>query len=476
MTDPVSLPRLAPAPAPASAPAQAGPFREVVALRPARLDEVLAALDPPAAAFVRDAGFRAAEGTLALVPGPDGVARALFGLGEGHDPHLFGALAARLPAGSGAWRLDPAALAASGFGADDALFGWCAGAYRFRPAEADAATLVPPEGAALGADMAHALLAGRDLVNAPANLLGPWELAAAAERVADRHGARFRRVSGAELEGAYPTIAAVGRGADRVPAVAHFTWRGSTAAADAPLVSLVGKGVCFDSGGLDIKTAAGMLLMRKDMGGAAVVLALAELAMRRDLPLRLAVRIGCVENAISGAAMRPGDVVRTRAGLTVEINNTDAEGRLVLADLLHEAAGETPHLLLDVATLTGAARTALGPDLPALFTDDDALAARIAAAGAAMADPVWRLPLWPGYAPWLETGAADLANVAKQTTAGAIVAALFLRRFVPASTPWAHFDAYCWNDRARPGRPEGGEIPLLRALFRVLTNLCESGI
>ncbi len=469
MTEPRALPRLATA--------DAVPSRTVVPLRPAQLEEVLAALPPAAAAFARDAGFRAAEGTLVLLPGPDGVANALFGLGDGCDPHVFGALPGKLPAGSGAWRLDAPALAATGFTADDALFGWCAGAYRFRVLEGgDAATLVPPDDAGLGADMARALLAGRDLVHAPANLLGPWELAAAAERLAQRHGAIFRRIAGAALEEFYPTIAVVGRGSERVPVVAHFTWRGSAAAHDAPLVSLVGKGVCFDTGGLDIKTAAGMLLMRKDMGGAAVVLALAELVMRRDLPLRLAVRIGCVENAISGAAMRPGDVVRTRAGLTVEINNTDAEGRLVLADLLHEAAEEKPDLLVDVATLTGAARTALGPDLPALFTADDALAARIVDAGFATSDPVWRLPLWQGYAPWLESGSADLANVAKQATAGAIVAALFLARFVPDGTRWAHLDAYCWNDRARAGRPEGGEIPVFRALFRMLTNLCENGI
>ena len=258
--------------------------------------------------------------------------------------------------------------------------------------------------------------------------------------------------------------------------VAHLTWRGSRAGADAKLVSLVGKGVCFDSGGLDIKPAAGMLHMKKDMGGAAVVLALAELVMRRDLPLRLAVRIGCVENAVSGAAMRPGDVVRTRAGLTVEINNTDAEGRLVLADLLAEASDERPDLLVDVATLTGAARTALGPDLPALFTADEALAARWAASGARLADPVWRLPLWRGYASWLDSGAADLANVSARPAAGAIVAALFLQRFVSDDVVWAHLDAYCWNDRARHGRPEGGEIPAFRALFDVLTHLCESGI
>ena len=474
MTDLRPLPRLAAA--------DAAPVRDVVPLRPDQLAEVLARLVPAAAAFARMSGFNAEAGALVLLPGPEGVAAALFGLGEERDPHLFGALPAKLPAGSGAWRLDMAALAASGFTADDALFGWCAGAYRFRSVDGgpaaggDAATLVPPDGAEFGADMAHALRAGRDLVNSPANLLGPWELAHAAEGLAQRHGAAFRRVAGTALEELYPTIAAVGRGSERVPVVAHFTWRGSAAARDAPLVSLVGKGVCFDTGGLDIKTAAGMLLMRKDMGGAAVVLALAELVMRRDLPLRLAVRIGCVENAISGAAMRPGDVVRTRAGLTVEINNTDAEGRLVLADLLAEAAEDRPDLLIDVATLTGAARTALGPDLPALFTADDALAALVATAGTATSDPVWRLPLWQGYAPWLETGAADLANVAKQATAGAIVAALFLARFVPAGVRWAHLDAYCWNDRTRAGRPEGGEIPVFRALFRLLTHLCESGI
>ncbi|MBE7212311.1 MAG: leucyl aminopeptidase family protein, partial [Gluconacetobacter diazotrophicus] len=239
----------------------------------------------------------------------------------------------------------------------------------------------------------------------------------------------------------------------------------SAAPADAPLLSLCGKGVCFDTGGYDLKQPAGMLRMKKDMGGAAICLALARVVVALDLPVRLELRLGCVENSVSGRAMRPSDVIRTRAGLSVEVGNTDAEGRLVLCDLLGEAAEAHPALLLDVATLTGAARVALGPDLPALFTDDDTLAAHLLAAGAERFDPLWRLPLWGGYDEWLRSAVADLNNVSSKPMAGAVTAALFLRRFVPAGTRWAHIDTYAWNDTARPGRPEGGEALGLRALL-----------
>jgi leucyl aminopeptidase len=253
--------------------------------------------------------------------------------------------------------------------------------------------------------------------------------------------------------------------------VAAFTWRGSGAHADAPLVSLCGKGVCFDTGGYDIKPAAGMLRMKKDMGGAATVLGIARILMEADLPIRLAVRIGCVENSISGHAMRPGDILRTRRGLTVEVGNTDAEGRLVLCDLLAEASDERPALLLNCATLTGAARVATGPDLPALFATDDGWAEAIAAAGLAIGDPVWRLPLWDGYDRWLDSPVADLNNVASRPFAGAVVAALFMRRFLAPGTPWVHLDLYAWNDSTRPGRPEGGEAQAMRAVAAAVERL-----
>jgi leucyl aminopeptidase len=250
--------------------------------------------------------------------------------------------------------------------------------------------------------------------------------------------------------------------------MASFRWTSPRAGEDAPLISLCGKGVCFDTGGYDIKPSAGMLRMKKDMGGAAVVLGLARMIMEAQLPVRLAVRIGCVENSISGSAMRPLDVIRTRRGLSVEIGNTDAEGRLVLCDLLAEASDERPALLLDCATLTGAARVALGPDMPALFCNDEAWAERLLLAGRSVQDPLWRLPLWEGYDSWLDGQTADLNNVSSKPFAGAVIAALFLRRFIRADVPWAHLDLYAWNDQAQPGRPEGGEAQAMRAVFAAI--------
>jgi leucyl aminopeptidase len=242
-------------------------------------------------------------------------------------------------------------------------------------------------------------------------------------------------------------------------------------APDAPLVALCGKGVCFDTGGLDLKPSSAMLRMKKDMGGAALVLGIAEMVMRAGLPVRLMVLVGAVENAVAGNAFRPMDVLRTRAGLTVEVGNTDAEGRLVLADLLTYAAEREPALLIDCATLTGAARVALGPDLPALFSPDDSLAATLLAAGERAADPLWRLPLHGGYDSWLDSPIADLNNVSARPMAGAIIGGLFLRRFVPGSTSWAHLDVYAWNDSGRPGRPEGGEAQAMRAVAGAIETL-----
>jgi leucyl aminopeptidase len=314
----------------------------------------------------------------------------------------------------------------------------------------------------------------RDLVNTPANILGPAELAEFAGSLGKRYGAAVEIITGIALTEAYPTVAAVGRGSARAPHVAILRWSGSTAHANAPLISLCGKGVCFDTGGYDIKPSSGMLRMKKDMGGAATVLGLGRMIMEADLPVRLVVRVGCVENSISGTAMRPLDVIRTRKGMTVEVGNTDAEGRLVLCDLLAEACDESPSLLVDCATLTGAARVALGPDLPAMFCNDDNLAEQLLRNGQEQHDPLWRLPLWVPYDRWLDSAVADLNNVSSKPHAGAITAALFLQRFVAPGIAWAHLDLYAWNDQTSPGHPEGGEAYGMRALFAALAARAKS--
>jgi len=444
----------------------------VWSVRPNGLDAALAALTPDRAAFARAAGFTAAPGQLALLPGPGGLAGALLGLGDDRTPFAHGGLATALPERAVA-RLQP-----GDFDMDAAVLGFCLGAYQYTayaaPRRAMAKLLAPAEaGAARSA--ARATWMVRDLVNAPANDLGPAELADATRALGERFGAACKVISGGQLAAEYPAVAAVGAGSERPPNGASFVWSGSGAGPDAPLVSLCGKGVCFDSGGYDLKPSAGMLRMKKDMGGAALMLGLARMVMDADLPVRLAVRIGCVENMVSGAAMRPLDVLRTRRGLTVEVGNTDAEGRLVLCDLLAEASDERPALLLDAATLTGAARVALGPDLPAMFVPHtpagDQVADAVLAGSLACADPLWRLPLWAGYDAWLGSPVADLNNVSSKPMAGAITAALFLQRFVVPGTTWVHLDTYAWNEQTRPGRPEGGEAMGMRALFSVLQTL-----
>jgi leucyl aminopeptidase len=307
----------------------------------------------------------------------------------------------------------------------------------------------------------------RDLVNTPASHLGPAELTEAVRDLAHRHGATMRCIEGRALTEAFPALASVGSASPRAPRVAIMEW----GAPDAPMVALCGKGVCFDTGGLDLKPSAAMLRMKKDMGGAAAVLGMVEMVMRLGLPVRLLMLIGAVDNAVAGNAFRPGDVLATRAGVTVEVGNTDAEGRLVLCDLLAYAAERRPALLLDCATLTGAARVALGPDLPALFTADDGLAEMLLAAGQDEIDPLWRLPMHSAYSSWLDSPVADLNNVSAKPMAGAIIGALFLKRFVPEGVRWAHFDLYAWNDAARPGRPEGGEAQGVRAVARLIRTM-----
>ena len=454
---------------------QAGPAFPVYAWRPDALQAGLASLAPQQAAFLQASGFTAAAGQTMLLPGENGLAGVALGLGDDRSCYTHAALPMALPEGT-AWQLEP-----GDFDLADAVLGWCLGAYQYirpsKPRRAPARLVLPSEHGPLAPALAvaRATWFARDLINRPANLLGPRELAEAARALAARFGAEAALISGEALDRAYPAIAAVGAGSDRPPVVARFAWSGSGAGADAPLLSLCGKGVVFDSGGYDLKPSAAMLRMKKDMGGAALMLALAFVVMETDLPVRMDVRIGCVENMVSGRAMRPLDVLTTRAGLTVEVGNTDAEGRLVLCDLLSEACeGEPdtlPDLLVDAATLTGAARVALGPDLPALFSNDDEAAHAALAAGTARHDPLWRLPLHPGYDAWLASPAADLSNVATKPMAGAIVAALFLQRFVKPGTKWLHVDTYAWNDSTRAGRPEGGEALGLRALFAMIAGL-----
>ncbi|HYF08692.1 MAG TPA: leucyl aminopeptidase family protein [Acetobacteraceae bacterium] len=428
-------------------------------VRPEGRAALLDRLSPAPRGLLDSTGFTAAAGELQLLPGPEGLGGAVLGLGGDRGPWPYGGLARSLPAGA-TWRLEGGADPAQ------AALGWGLGAYAFTrykaPPPAPARLVLPP-GQEEAVATVEAIGLARDLINTPAADLGPAELAQAARSIAARHGAACAIVEGEALRREFPAVAAVGAGSPRAPRVAILRWEG---AADGPLLALCGKGVCFDTGGLDLKPSSAMLRMKKDMGGAAIVLGLADLIMRTRLPLRLLVLIGAVENAVSGTAMRPMDVLRTRRGLTVEIGNTDAEGRLVLCDLLAFAGEQAPEVILDCATLTGAARVALGPDLPALFSNDDALAEALLAAGKEVHEPLWRLPLHDGYDGWLDSRVADLSNVSQKPVAGAVMAALFLRRFVPAGTPWAHFDLYAWNDSSRPGRPEGGEATALRALHR----------
>ena len=446
--------------------------RPIHAVRPGDLAARLDRVPPAQARYLRDLGFTGGAGELAFLQDDTGLAGAWFGLGTDRSPFVFGDLPYRLPAGDTAsWH-----LVAGDYDPAEAVLGYALGAYRYtesksaqsKQAGRAPARLTQPEGTGWSLQEAASAWMVRDLINTPANQLGPAELADVAAALARRHGAQPRIVLGAELAVSYPTVAMVGGGSAREPRVVSFAWSGSQAHAGAPLISLCGKGVCFDTGGYDLKPSAGMLRMKKDMGGAAIVLGIARLIMQADLPVRLAVRIGCVENSVSGTAMRPLDVVRTRRGLTVEIGNTDAEGRLVLCDLLAEASDEGPDLLLDAATLTGAARVALGPDMPALFCNDDAWAGALLAAGIERHDPLWRLPLWQGYDAWLDSPVADLNNVASKPMAGAIVAALFMQRFVAPNVPWVHLDTYAWNDQTRPGRPEGGEAQAMRAVVSAL--------
>lgn len=406
--------------------------------------------------------FSAKADTHLLVPHGDGVA-VVAGVTDPASPWALAKLAETLPEGT--YRLDEAEVGAN-------ALGWLLGQYRFtryRRGEAAGDRVL------LTGDVAHreeviriatATALVRDLVNTGAGDLGPAELEAEAEALARLHHAQITVTAGDTLARDYPMIHAVGKAAtrERAPRLIELIW-GDPAH---PRIAIVGKGVCFDTGGLDIKPSAGMRLMKKDMGGAAHALALAGLVMAAKLPVRLHLLIPAVENAVSGASFRPGDVLRTRKGLTVENTNTDAEGRLILGDALTRAGEEKPELILDFATLTGAARVALGPDLPPLFTDDERLATDLLAAAAKEDDPVWRLPLWDAYDEMLKSDIADMVNAPDGGFAGAITAALFLRRFVPKDTAWAHLDVFAWRPSRKPGRPKGGDAYALRAAYRML--------
>ncbi len=441
-----------------------GSATPIHALSEAGVAAVLAA-DPFAAALARTAEFKGKAGQILLIPGADGaLSRVLFGAGDSWT--VFRALPAKLPAG--VYRIAEAPETAS---ADQVALAFALGSYRFdRYKTRDAER---PRLLADGADVAevrqvaHACALARDMINTPANDMGPLQIETIAREIAEQHGARITVIAGEGLlEANYPAIHAVGRAADpsRAPRFIELSW----GEGERPLVCIVGKGVVFDTGGLDIKPSAGMRLMKKDMGGAAHALALGRMIMAAKLPVRLSVLVPVVENAISGDAMRPGDVLASRKGLSIEVGNTDAEGRLILADALTRACELEPALTIDMATLTGAARVALGPQLPPFFTDDDALAAQIDSAAAVESDPLWRMPLWKPYADALDSDVAEIKNDPDGwAQAGAVTAALFLQRFAPQG-PWVHLDIFAWNPRARPGFPGGGEAQAIRGLYRMI--------
>ena len=418
-------------------------------------------------AWVCSSGFAAKPGQISLVAGRDGrLERVLLGV-ENHDGMWdYAGLPTALP--DGIYRID-ARMGADG--ATAAATGWALGCYRFERYKSTKSDKLPVLVWPARADrarvnaMADAIALVRDLINTPAEDMGPSQLAAAARDLGRRFKAQVKVIAGdALLKQNYPTIHAVGRASDDAPRLIDLRW----GRPGDPKVTLVGKGVCFDTGGLDLKAASGMLRMKKDMGGGAHAMGLASLIMALKLPVRLRMLVPAVENNVAGNAFRPLDVITTRKGITVEIGNTDAEGRLVLCDALAEADREKPALIVDFATLTGAARVALGTDLPALFCNNDALADDLVRAGTATGDPMWRMPLWRPYRRLLDSKVADINNVSEGGFGGAITAALYLEEFVSETTPWAHLDLMAWNLAPRPGRPAGGEAQSLRAVFGMI--------
>jgi leucyl aminopeptidase len=426
--------------------------------------KTLKAAAPQIQKLAKCQGFEASPLSLLIVPNSAGETVEIWvgAPAAQADPFALGSIASRLPQGHYRFAVGPQ-------NPNIVSLGWCLELYKydpFRPANPKQVTLLCPKSMDRSAviSAANATYTVRDYINTPANLFGPDELESSARKIAGRYKAKISVIKGKVLAKEFPLIHIVGAASPRAPRLIDFSW-GKT---NAPKVTLVGKGVCFDTGGLDIKPSSGMLLMKKDMGGAANILGLAQLIMQAKLNVRLRVLIPAVENSISGNAFRPGDVFKTRKGLTVEIGNTDAEGRLVLCEALALADEETPDLLIDMATLTGAARVALGPDLPPFYTDDAKLAASIAKHAEAQNDPLWQLPLWNAYNTMIETPIADLNNAGAGGFAGSITAALFLKRFVERAKAYVHFDIFGWVPIAKPGRPRGGEAQAMRAMFAVI--------
>lgn len=417
--------------------------------------------------WLEGSGFTADANKYALLPDAEGkLARVLAITGDKPDLWSLAHLPGVLPKGTYVVHgLDDTALLA------DMALGWQLATYRFeeykKGKEKTFATLALPKAVdtAQVLAMAEGIFLARNLINRPANDLTPYALANEVEALAKRHGADYKAIKDKDLlKENYPLVHAVGRASDNRPCLADLRWVGGKKGK----ITLVGKGICFDSGGLDIKPSSGMLLMKKDMGGAANMLALAHAIMSAKLPVQLRVLIPAAENSISGSAFRPKDIIKSRKGITVEIANTDAEGRLILCDALTEADSETPDLLIDFATLTGAARVALGTDMPAFFTDDDALAEAISKASLSRNDPLWRLPLWKGYRDQLDSDVADISSASTSGFGGAITAALYLKEFVEKAKNWVHIDLMAWNSSGRPGRPTGGEVMGVRAMFHLL--------
>jgi leucyl aminopeptidase len=433
-----------------------------------RLAKLLETLSPVERRWAQASEFDGAPNSFAVVPdAKGGIARVLAGVRDADDPWALAALPARLPRGTYSLGKGPVAVPP-----ENAAFSWDLGGYRYaryRKSARKPAVLQVEASARVreALEMAEAVRLVRDLVNTPAEDMGPAEVSDIAREQAELFGGEFDEWIGDDLLAqGFPAIHAVGRAASRPPRLIEINWGNPKH----PRLAVVGKGVCFDTGGYDIKTAEGMRLMKKDMGGAAHAIALARLVMQRKLPVRLHMLVPAVENMIAGNAYRPGDVVRTRRGHTIEIGNTDAEGRVILCDAIAYAVEQKPRTLVDFATLTGAARIALGPELPALFCNDDAFAKRLLDAGNAVEDPVWRMPLWRNYRRLFDSEIADFNNSGRAGFAGAVVAALFLDYFVPEDVSWAHFDTFAWNDVSRPGRPLGGEAQGLRAVFQALAG------
>ena len=430
----------------------------------------LAAIAAPPRQWLEATGFKPRSCALAPLPdGTGGMAGAVFVVDAPGTAVDAAALATNLAQSDHPWRIDDPDGLIDPF---ELHYGWALSGYRFerykKAENGKPGARLATSGVATAeraGELATSVFLARDLVNTPANDLGPAELEAAISGMAAKFGADVRTIEGdALLEANYPAIHTVGRASSRAPRLIDVTWGDPSA----PKLTLVGKGVCFDTGGLDIKPSSAMRNMKKDMGGAACMTGLARMIMAAGLPVRLRLLVPAVENSISANAFRPGDVIQTRKGLSVEIGNTDAEGRLVLADALTEADRERPAVLIDAATLTGAARVALGTDLPALFATDDDLARDILAAGTEVGEPLWRLPLHPPYKDLLKSSVADLSSTGSKPMGGAITAALFLARFVEETKAFAHLDIFAWNDESRPGRPRGGEATGLRALFTML--------